>query len=129
MGLGYCNAPAARTFLVFRKTSGKRGRFEDRLKELEAVDSVAHGGLVHLKTTAWTALNSYTHSGMRAISRRFSGNDLRPSYAPKEIAEIERLANVFAILAALSIAELSGHTDAMDATKAMAVEFKPQYPL
>ena len=74
-------------------------------------------------------MNSYTHSGMRAVSRRFSGNDLIPSYAPKEIAEIERLANVFAILAALSIAELSDHTDALDATEAMAVEFKAQYPL
>ena len=113
----------------FQKDKWKEGSFEDRLKELEAVDSVAHGGLARLQTTAWTALNSYTHSGMRAISRWFSGNDLRPSYAPKETAEIERLANVFAILAALSIAELSGHTDAMDATKAMAVEFKPQYPL
>lgn len=113
----------------FQKDKWKEGPFEDRLKELEAVDSVAHGGLVHLKTTAWTALNSYTHSGMRAVSRRFFGNDLIPSYAPKEIAEIERLANVFAILAALSIAGLAGHTDAMDAAEAMAIEFKAQYPL
>ena len=72
----------------FQKDKWKEGPFEDRLKELEAVDSVAHGGLVHLKTTAWTALNSYTHSGMRAVSRRFSGNDLIPGGFKSEVQHL-----------------------------------------
>jgi hypothetical protein len=47
---------------------------------------------------AWPILNSYTHSGGRQIARRFSGDQVRPSYSKGETAEALNMATVTLLL-------------------------------
>jgi len=41
-----------------------------------------------LRKRAWPALCSYAHTGMLQLGRRFTGNQLRPSYREAEIYEV-----------------------------------------
>jgi hypothetical protein len=40
------------------------------------------------KGRAWDALNSYTHTGMMQLGRRFTGEQLKPAYTNDQIYEI-----------------------------------------
>ena len=44
-----------------------------------------------LKKRSWNFLNSYTHTGILQIGRRFTGNVLAPSYKDGEIIEMIRV--------------------------------------
>jgi hypothetical protein len=126
-GVWFMKCATAKDIADFQKDKSKDGTFEDRLKEIEKIDAVAHGGLIKMKKTAWAGLNSYTHGGMRPVSRRFVGMELKANYAEEEILEIERLTSAFAVLAVFQIAELANNTDLMGAAEAMAGEFKANY--
>jgi hypothetical protein len=47
---------------------------------------------------AWSILSSYTHSGGRQIARRFTGDQVRPSYSERETAEALNVATVVLLL-------------------------------
>lgn len=111
----------------FQNDDFKNGTFEQRLKDIEKVDGVAHGGLLTLKSKGWTALNSYTHGGFRPVGRRFKGSELMVNYSEEEIAEVERMANAFAVLAVFQIAELGGNEALSKGAERIAVEFKQHY--
>jgi hypothetical protein len=38
-----------------------------------------------LRKRAWPALNSYTHTGMLQLGRRFTGQNIQPNYTDEEI--------------------------------------------
>lgn len=126
-GVWFVKCAEAKDIADFQKDKSKEGTFEERLKEIEKIDAVAHGGLIKVKKTAWAGLNSYTHGGMRPVSRRFVGMELKANYAQTEIMEIERLASAFAVLAVFQIAELASNAALIGAAEAMASEFKANY--
>lgn len=111
----------------FQDDKFKDGTFEDRIKEIVNVDDVAHSGLLTLKNMGWTALNSYTHGGFRPVGRRFKGSELMANYSKKEISEVERIANAFAVLAVFQIAELGGIIELRKEAESLAIEFSAQY--
>ena len=41
-----------------------------------------------IKKQAWAAMNSYTHSGIRQLSRRFKDGRIEPNYSDAEIVEV-----------------------------------------
>jgi len=50
------------------------------------------------KKRSWNPLNSYTHTGILQIGRRFTGNVLEPSYKDAEIIEMIRMITVCILL-------------------------------
>ena len=64
-------------------------RFPKMEPLVEQVDEAfkMEGFFGELKDRAWTAMNSYTHSGLLQLNRRFSGTKVEPSYREGEILE------------------------------------------
>lgn len=50
------------------------------------------------KTKSWDALNSYTHTGILQLGRRFSGDKLEPSYTDGEQIEVLRTSTISIVL-------------------------------
>ncbi|MFQ6035376.1 MAG: hypothetical protein ACE5NM_05945 [Sedimentisphaerales bacterium] len=50
-----------------------------------------------IKDSSWPAMCSYTHSGLLAICRRFTGNTIKPNYSEGEILEVLNSTNVVII--------------------------------
>ena len=48
----------------------------------------AEGFFLNLKKRSWDALNSYTHTGMLQLGRRFTKHEVKPSYTDGQIFEI-----------------------------------------
>ncbi len=48
----------------------------------------AEGFFADLKQRAWPALNSYAHTGMLQLERRYTGHELKPAYDDAEISEV-----------------------------------------
>lgn len=46
------------------------------------------GFFLNFKKNAWTAMNSYTHTGLLQLSRRFFGRRVEPRYAETECIEV-----------------------------------------
>ncbi len=51
-----------------------------------------------IKSASWAPMCSYTHSGLLQITRRFSGNEVKPNYRDAEIVEVLNATNVAIIL-------------------------------
>lgn len=51
-----------------------------------------------IKDNSWSAMCSYTHSGLLAICRRFTGNTIKPNYSEGEILEVLNFTNVVIML-------------------------------
>src|SRR5437660_3501072 len=56
----------------------------------KAIDEKYHaeGFFEDLKRRSWNALNSYTHTGMLQLGRRFTGHDVKPAYTDAQVSEI-----------------------------------------
>jgi hypothetical protein len=82
----------------------KRFRDEDKIDATfgemsDAIDKVCGIGFFHdFKERAWAALNSYTHTGILQIGRRFTEERLEPSYEGGEIVEVVRTATISILL-------------------------------
>lgn len=84
-------------WLNFCATDAQIEQFERKdelpLTMAEMADAIdekyrAEGFFADLKKRTWPALNSYTHSGMLQLGRRFTGNKVEPSYKDHEIAAV-----------------------------------------
>ena len=64
------------------------------------------------KTQTWKALNSYTHTGMLQIGRRFTGDRLQPSYTDGEKIELLRVITGSILLLVRPFLARQGHLDA-----------------
>ena len=47
-----------------------------------------------IRDSSWSAMCSYTHTGLLQISRRFTGNTIKPNYNDGEILEVLNSTNV-----------------------------------
>lgn len=63
------------------------------------------------KTQSWKTLNSYTHTGMLQIGRRFTGDKLQPSYSDKEKIEVLRVVTASILLLVRPFLARQGHLD------------------
>jgi hypothetical protein len=84
-------------WILMCATDAELGRFkkEDKLPRkmpelAKALDAKAELGsfFVDLLDRGWRALNSYTHTGLLQLGRRFTGHKLEPAYSDGEIVEI-----------------------------------------
>jgi hypothetical protein len=58
----------------------------------EISESYRHEGTFKKLAAVWSAMCSYTHSGGRQVSRRFTGHDVKASYSDIEIAQALNMA-------------------------------------
>jgi hypothetical protein len=65
----------------------------------DAIDTKCGIDFFHdFKQRSWNALNSYTHTGILQIGRRFTGQNLVPSYKDAEIIEMMRVSTTCILL-------------------------------
>ena len=57
-----------------------------------------NGFFLDFKKNAWNAMNSYTHTGLLQLSRRFSGTRVEPQYNQQECIEVVRVITTAVIL-------------------------------
>lgn len=63
----------------------------------------------NLKTKSWAALNSYTHTGILQLGRRFTGEQLKPSYRDEEKIEVIRTGTTMLLLIVRPFLAKHGH--------------------
>jgi hypothetical protein len=81
--------------------------FRQLINATEGHTDFADRALSRLGHNSWSAMNSYTHSGMLQIGRRFKGKSIEPNYSPEEIIEVLKASGTFALLAMLQAARLA----------------------
>lgn len=65
----------------------------------DAIDASQGIDFFHdFKTRTWSTLNSYTHTGVLQLGRRFTGDQLNPSYKDAEIIEVLRASTMCILL-------------------------------
>jgi hypothetical protein len=73
----------------------KTDKIELTLREMaDAIDTRTGLGkfFSDLKDRGWKPLNSYTHTGLLQLGRRFTGHKLEPSYKEEEVFQITTMA-------------------------------------
>jgi hypothetical protein len=102
----------------------KHSRIDLTFGELCAVIDAACGlnYFSNLKNSSWRMLNSYTHTGMLQVGRRFTGDKLAPSYTDEERIEVVRAITFFLLLLVRPFFSQHGQQDsAKEIDKLMAV--------
>lgn len=86
-------------------------RIGTMIAQLEEKEAFNIGVLSNIKSESWTAMNSFTHTGVLPINRYFNSTEIGPNFPPEEIKGTLDFADSFALLAALGIVNISSGTD------------------
>lgn len=90
---------------IERFKAGKLNKtFSALIQEVEGLDGFNIGALSAAKSTAWRAMNSYTHSGYFQVVRRNTETTIEPNYTEDEIMEVLNFANAVGLLSAVATA-------------------------
>jgi hypothetical protein len=96
----------------------KRGKldktFAALIEEYELKIGTPSGVLSNFKTSAWDALNGFTHTGFHQVSRRHTPGRVEGSYPDQEIAKALDLAGALGLLAAGQLLSMSGQDHLLD---------------
>ena len=106
----------------------KDDKLEKPLRTLVAEVETALGGttdtLSRMIAKQWSTLCSFTHTGYKQVTRRYSGPMLKPSYSDAEVAQAIRFAASVGLMAAVELAILSSNEhlalDALEQARAFA---------
>lgn len=86
--------------------------FNELIKAIESTVGVSYGLLSYIKDKQWGIFNSFTHTGIEAISRRVgektTGFD---NYQETDVIKALRFTGLVAIFAAVELASLSKNQD------------------
>jgi hypothetical protein len=96
----------------------KKFREQDKLdltfgEMSDAIDKACGIDFFHdFKTRSWDTLNSYTHTGILQLGRRFTGDKLEPSYKDEEQIEVLRTSTISIVLLVRPFLTRHGQKDA-----------------
>lgn len=91
----------------FREKDDIDHSFDEMAK---AIDATCGIDFFHdLKKRSWAALNSYTHTGILQLGRRFTGDKLTPSYKDEEKIEVIRTSTTMLLLIVRPFLAKHGH--------------------
>ncbi len=93
----------------FREKDEIDPSFGDMAKAIDAECGIDY--FHDLKTKTWAALNSYTHSGVLQLGRRFTGNNLIPSYKDEEKISVIRLSTTMLLMIVRPFLAKHGHNN------------------
>jgi len=100
--------------------------FETLIREFERAVGSDIGALLKLKKDWWNQMNSYTHTGMHQMSRRFRDGTIGPNYSADAVVEGLNTASLLALFAATQIAA-TAKDDGLAVTALAAMEaFQPK---
>ena len=85
--------------------------FGELVRSIKALEGFRSGMLGRLKKQAWTAMNSYTHTGFQQASRRFGKEFIEPTYTDAEVIEVLKISGSFALLSFQQIAAEGNRLD------------------
>jgi len=71
----------------------------------------ALGFFKNLKVRTWDGLNSYTHTGMLQLGRRFTAGDLTPDYSQGQILEVTTAITTCVLVLVQKFLAVRGHAD------------------
>lgn len=100
-----CATPAEIT--RFRDKDEINRTFGEMAKAIDAACGINY--FDNLKQQSWDALNSYTHTGVLQLGRRFTGDKLEPSYKDGEKIEVIRTATTMLLLLVRPFLAKHGH--------------------
>jgi hypothetical protein len=90
----------------------KRGKldknFAKLIEDYESKIETPIGVLSNFKTTAWDALNGFTHTGFHQVSRRHSPGRVESNYPDDEVAKALGVAGALGLIAAGQLIAMSG---------------------
>lgn len=96
----------------------KRGKFDKKfqtlINEYELKIGTPAGVLSNFKTTAWDALNGFTHTGFHQVSRRHAPGRVESSYPDPEISNALGVAGALGMIAAGQLLTMSGQMHLLD---------------
>lgn len=95
-------------------------KFFQLIEDIEKLDGFDAGVLSKLKELSWKAMNDYTHTGIRQISRRNSEEFIGSNYDEEEVLEVLRFSCALAWMSGIEICLVSN-----DLEKANEVLQKP----
>ncbi|MBT2246987.1 hypothetical protein JQK15_26185 [Sphingobium sp. BHU LFT2] len=99
---------------AFISTDAMPEHFAKWIEGLEETEQFAGTILSDLKSAYWNAMNSYTHGGLRQISRRMVGEYVEGNYEDGEICEVLLFTGTMGLLALGQIAVLADRKDIWD---------------
>jgi Family of unknown function (DUF6988) len=76
-----------------------------------------------IKKRSWAAMCSYTHSGLLQITRRFTGDEVKPNYKDGEILEVLNATNIAVLLVSRMFFVSVGHQREADKVEKMMAEY------
>jgi hypothetical protein len=93
----------------------------------EAIDPAHNSGDLFqgLKKNAWKALNSYTHTGMLQIGRRFTKHEVENDYSEGEICEMTTTLTTCVLIVISRFLAKQGHPDDAKAIDALVETYGP----
>jgi Family of unknown function (DUF6988) len=96
-------------------------------KLAEAIDPAHNSGdlFQRLKKNAWKALNSYTHTGMLQIGRRFTKHEVTDSYSEAEIYEMATTLTTCVLIVISRFLAKQNHPEDAKAIDALVETYAP----
>lgn len=93
----------------------------------QSIDAAYHAGNFYedLKRRSWDGLNSYAHTGMLQLGRRFTGANVEPAYSDAEIFEATTAVTTCILLLVGRFLLLQDHADEARAAEALTETFGP----
>ena len=94
------------------------------LKLIENQLGIPTSVLLQLKSKQWEIFSSFTHTGYQALVRRFNNTHTGPvNYNENEVISVLRHAGLFAVLAAVELASMTGNQKTIESTMAIAMQY------
>jgi len=78
-----------------------------------------------LKTRGWKPLNSYTHTGLLQLGRRFTGHKLEPSYKEEEVVQVTTMATTCVLMLVRPFLAAHKHDDEARRVDELATTYGP----
>jgi hypothetical protein len=103
------------------KNRGIDKEFGTLIEEIEVRTS--NRALSNLKSTAWKAMNDFTHTGFNQVARRHGPGSVGANYPEEEIAEALSVAGALGLIAAGGLIAMTGKAELADA----AIDRMEQY--
>jgi hypothetical protein len=78
-----------------------------------AIDDAYHAEQLFedLKTRSWDALNSYAHTGVLQLGRRFREHSVQPTYSDREIFEVSTTVTTCVVILASKFLAVQNHPE------------------
>lgn len=99
-------------------------RFYKLIEAIEGKVGIKEGLLSYIKDNQWNIFNSFTHTGIEAVSRRIGKKTTGyENYQQTDVVNALRFSGLVAVLAAVELASISKKQEVVDSAMAFANDY------